>query len=257
MAYDAAVNQRASVKSLKLRCFVIHLERASKRREQVASILRSCPIEAEVLDAVDGREVTQLECRSYHRRLHRPFYPFRLRNSEVATFLSHRKAWTRIVGDGLDGALVLEDDTELGEQFPAAFDLARRTLRPGDVIRFPVCNREQPGRIVAREGHLAVFAPRRVKLGMQGLLVGSHAAATLLERTETFDRPVDSALQMDWLTGVRMLTVMPAGLREVSGRLGGSLIGERKSLAEKMHREVMRPIYRWSIARRARKSTAS
>lgn len=219
-------------------------------------ILRSCPVGAEVLKAVDGREMTPADHLAFRARMHRPHYPFHLRDSEVATFLSHRKAWSRLVDDGLDAALVLEDDVDLGEEFSAAFELARRTLQPDDIIRFPAWKRERPAEIVAREGKVRIFKPLVVGLGMQAQLVGRGAASKLLEQTKAFDRPVDSAVQMDWITGVRTLTAMPSGLREVSGRLGGSLIGRRKSMTETMHREVMRPIYRWAIARRSRQSNS-
>ena len=56
---------------------------------------------AEVLPAVDGRVMSEAErgaiCRPV---LHRPAYPFPPKPGEIGCFLSHRRAWERIVASG-------------------------------------------------------------------------------------------------------------------------------------------------------------
>ena len=78
---------------------------------------------------------------------------------------------------------------------------------------------------------------------MVAQIVTFDAAKRLLERTTRFDRPVDTYLQLRWQHGVRILTLWPNGVREISSRLGGSLIQE-KSNGDRLRRELLRPLYR-------------
>lgn len=97
-----------------------------------------------------------------------------------------------------------------------------------------------------------IIEPVPVGLGMQAQLVGSKAAQRLLSITEIFDRPVDTTAQMNWVTGLKPLTVLPSGVREISRQLGGSSIQKSRSLPDKLKREIMRPLYRWKIKSRSR-----
>ena len=95
--------------------YVIHLERAEARRANVQEIVDSCPAPASVQCAVDGRRLSSDEIASFcRRRIHDPRYPFELRNGEVATFMSHRACWRRMLDERLDAALVMEDDIRVG-----------------------------------------------------------------------------------------------------------------------------------------------
>ena len=79
--------------------FVIHLERAEARRANVQEIIDSCRVPASIQRSADGQNLSAGEiARFYCRRIHDPRYPFELRNGEIATFMSHRRAgsgcWT-------------------------------------------------------------------------------------------------------------------------------------------------------------------
>jgi glycosyl transferase family 25 len=93
------------------------------------------------------------------------------------------------------------------------------------------------------QDNISIFEPTLVGLGMHAQIVTYDAARRLLESTESFDRPVDAYLQLRWKHGVRILTLWPNGVREISSSLGGSLIQE-KSNVNRLQREVLRPLYR-------------
>lgn len=99
---------------------------------------------------------------------------------------------------------------------------------------------------------LQIIEPVPVGLGMVAQLVGREAAQRLLSATQVFDRPVDTTAQMNWVTGLKPLSVLPGGVREVSVRLGGSTIQKSRSLPDKLKREILRPLYRWKIKSRSR-----
>lgn len=241
---------------MKAKCLIIHLERAVKRQPTVRTTLEMMPLPSEVVWAVDGERMSEAEARAYVPKLLRPIYPFTLRPSEIATFHSHRACWKKIVEENLDAALILEDDLDFDpEVFPRALDLALFHCRPGDFIRFPIKLRETARKEVGAQNEIHLQVYDKVALGMVAQLVTREAAVKLLSITERFDRPVDNVLQMLWLHDLRVLTVWPTGVQEISAQIGGSLIGRKSGFVEKIRREIMRPIYRYRINALAKRYT--
>lgn len=241
---------------MKLKGMIMHLDRAAERAEQVQVLCNTLPFPSQVISAVDGLALTPEETAAYERVYLQPRYPFDLRPSEVACFHSHRKCWQSIVDEGLEAALILEDDVDReAKVFDRALELALSHIELGDFVRFPVKLRETEGDDLARQGNTVLRRPREIGLGMVGQIVTHDAAKGLLKATETFDRPVDCFLQMRWVHRYRVLTVWPSGVHEVSHRLGGSMIGHKQnSFQAKLTREILRPLYRSKISRLARQS---
>lgn len=233
--------------------FVIHLERATQRRAQAQNLLASLPLDAEILPAVDGSLLTEAEkTRVYRRRLHAPRYPFVLSQTEMACFLSHRTVWQLILDRDLAGALIVEDDVAIvDDRFPAMLAAVIDAAEPGDYIRFPRWERGEAGSTRFSSGDAALVEPFLPGLGTQMQLVGREAARRLLAATETFDRPVDSFLQMQWLHGARVLSARPIVIREIDRELGGTVVQKKKTgLREKLEHELVRPFFRSAVRRR-------
>ncbi|WGH77418.1 hypothetical protein [Jannaschia ovalis] len=112
-----------------------------------------------------------------------------------------------------------------------------------------------PGRAVAQDGSVALIDPEVVPLRTTFNLFSRAAAARLLEATDRFDRPIDTFLQMHWVTGVKPLVLWPSGASEASAALGGSVIQLKGGLGAKLRREVLRPLYRAAIRRRSRRAS--
>ena len=226
-------------------CFIIHLERATARQARVDRLMKELPVTPRIMNAVDFLSMSDAQKSHYRPHLLRPHYPFTLRPAEVATFLSHRACWQAIVDQELDAGLVVEDDTALEEPaFHRAFEAAQANAVQGDLVRFPIKLREKPRKILSADGDPHVMVPQSIGLGMVMYLVTRDAAQILLEKTRSFDRPVDTYLQMRWDHGLGVLTVWPSGLREVAADLGGSLIGQKKGSGDRILREILRPLYR-------------
>ena len=233
---------------MKAEAFIIHLARARGRAPQVERLRQALPLPATVIDAIDAETLSDDEIAHVYRpKLHRPHYTFPLRRTEIACFLSHRKAWQTIFDRGLDAGLIIEDDVELLPGFREVLDLALAHATPGDFVRFPKQRRER-GRETAKAGGICLFAPRNVGLGMQAQLVGRDAAGELLAFTREFDRPVDTAIQMRWLHRARVLSTAPLAIREVAADLGGTTVqGKAKPLGEILSREIHRARYRFAV----------
>lgn len=233
---------------MRVEALIVHLEQAVGRRPQVAEIARSIPLPARVLPAVDGRRLDpSVRDKVVHPRLHAPAYPFRLLDTEIGCFLSHRLAWQSILDERLDAGLVVEDDVEVSSPlFQQVLGHAIAMLQPGDFIRFPLHERGE-GRVRAGAA-TTLIEPRLPGLGMQMQLVGRDAARLLLAASEVFDRPVDSLVQMQWLHGARVLSARPVVIREIDFALGGTTVQrKRMPLARKAAHELGRPILRLAV----------
>lgn len=238
---------------MQIEAFIITLRRAVERRGQVERLRAACPVACHVVEAVDGNTLSEGERgKVYRRQLHKPRYPFPLNPREIGCFLSHRNAWRRILDDRLDAALILEDDVELEPGFWDAFSFACASIRPGGYLQFQVRPIEKPRSTIHGRFHL--YTPAVTPLRASAQLVSRGAAERLVAFTREFDRPVDTLLQMKWLTDVVPAVVVPSCVREVSQALGGSTIQSgASSMRQVLWRELARPVYRASIARLSRK----
>ncbi|TWT79080.1 Glycosyltransferase family 25 (LPS biosynthesis protein) [Planctomycetes bacterium CA13] len=241
------------------RALVISLQRATTRLAHAQSLLAQLPLVAEILPAVDGAAMSKQEIDAvYARHLHQPRYPFELRVGEIGCFLSHRKAWQTIVDQDLDAALVMEDDVLIdGEPFERAIDFIKAHAPRDSYVQLPV--RQVPRDVIsiAASGAQRMLLSTITPLRTSGQWVTRIAAKRLLAATERFDRPVDTTLQMHWITGVRCLTLDPSGITDLTTELGGSTIGvgKKKRLTfEKVSREFSRAYYRAQIARLSAKA---
>jgi GR25 family glycosyltransferase involved in LPS biosynthesis len=232
-----------------IKAFIIHLSRSDDRRAHVHLLQQRLKIPSEITEAIDAKDLNRETIdRSYISGRHKPQYPFNLSTGEIACFLSHRKAWQSMVDQTLTAALVLEDDVTLGEDFDRSWTAALSYAGPNSFIRFPVKPHREKGDEILDDRGTRILRAQPVGLGMHAQLIGIEAAKRLLAVTDTFDRPVDTTLQMNWVTGLSPVAVLPSGVGETSTNLGGSTIHKKKSFFEKLLREVQRPIYRLRVA---------
>ena len=229
-------------------CFIIHLDRALERKKQVNILKQKIPFKVSIISAADGREANANILSMYKPNILRPKYPFKMRHAEIATFLSHRICWQKIIDDKLDGALIIEDDVSLDSSFfNFIINAALQEIKTGDFIRFPIGNYEKTKLPFRLKNSKALFTPDIIGLGMQAQIVTKDAAYDLLNATQFFDRPVDTYLQLKWIHQIQIFTVIPSGISEISNTLGGSLISKNKSIFDILFREIMRRIYRIKI----------
>jgi glycosyl transferase family 25 len=235
---------------MKVSGFVITLERAVERRPQRDWIIANAPFDCEALNAVDGVAMTEAEVADvYQRQIFSPWYPHALRRGEIGCFLSHRKVWQAIVDRGLDAAVILEDDVKFDpEDLRQSMDFIQAHVQPNDYIQFQVRELDGDFPALIQVGQHSIVQPRPVILRTTAQLVTRGAASRLLEVTRCIDRPVDTFLQLTWVTDVAVKVLLPRVVQEISQNLGGSTLGgRRKPWMEKLTREIVRPIYRAQI----------
>ncbi len=233
---------------------IIHMPGSTKRAANVEHLLYTLP-DAEVAEAVNGRDaVAQNQHPSRHGDLYRPRYPFPLSPGELGCFLSHRKCWQKILDAGWDYALIVEDDLSVDpDLWQAALALVESHADADSFIRLPAKRRETPVVVLDQTGDATLFLPRVIGLQTVAQVVGRNAAAHLLAASTTIDRPVDTFLQMHWVHGQRVETILPNGVSELTGELGGSTIQKKKS-GNKLAREFKRALYRAQVATHPQKA---
>ena len=239
-----------------IQAFIIHLGRAEARRHQVERIRAACPLPVQVIEAVDGRALSEAEIDAVRSRrsLHRPPYPFEMTVGEIGCFLSHRKCWKMIADRGLRAGLVIEDDVEIDrEVFSRALALSAERIDQAGYIQFQVRAVKGAAETLASRDGASIVRPRVGMLRTSGQLVSAAHARHLLEITECLDRPVDTLLQMSWVTGVALSCAVPSGLSDRTAEAGGSTISvkSRKTLAQTLSREIKRFLYRSRIRARS------
>jgi glycosyl transferase family 25 len=232
---------------------VITLKRSTTRVEQVRRIIATCPIPCESWDATDGSLLTDNEIANvYEPGLHFPRYPFELSRGEMGCFLSHRRIWQKMVDENIQRLVVLEDDVDFLPNFPKTLQFASENIPDDAYLQFQVREVQSTGSVKKQPPiQNCLVRPTLVPLRTSAQLVTLKAAQKLLGFSAKFDRPVDAAIQLKWIHGVKVLTSHPRSVVEVSSQIGGSTIGsthkKKKPLIFLLRREIARGIYRAKI----------
>lgn len=241
----------------KYKSFIIHLKRSKGRMAQVQDLSEKSPFKVEIVDAVDGAKLTVAEidaCFSA-QALFQPKYPFGLNAGEIGCFLSHRVAWQKIVDQDLTAGLILEDDVQLEPMvFERAIEATKKWSTSYGYIQFQVRDVALTNPVMERADDVTLLRPIPVFLRTSAQLVSKAAAQHLLDITQRFDRPIDTFLQMGWVTEIWPVCVVPSGVADRTQETGGSTISQQKSLRAKFIREFKRANYRFAVKRCSKKA---
>jgi glycosyl transferase, family 25 len=234
-----------------MQSFIIHLADDTRRQINVPTLLSALP-NPTVVDAVNGNDILRQD--AFPTRpgdLHQPFYPFPLGPGEVGCFLSHRACWQKIIDGGSEYGLIVEDDLAFDPvNWAEAIDLIEEQANADVFIRLPAKTLEAATDIIGQIGSARLFLPCIIGLNSVCQVVGRNAAQRLLAASETLDRPLDAFLQMHWITGQPIHTILPNGVLELTDELGGSTIQKNAHTSNVLMRAIHRFKYRTQINKR-------
>ena len=151
--------------------YVLNLERSPERRAFILGHLASMDLPANIFPAVDGRtlDIPELEGKGIYRdAVARDKFSRSLSAAEIGCALSHVGLYEKLVQEGVEAALVLEDDAMLVNGFreqlatlmselPADWDVVQLIFKCEDVEPFSPCLVRFPMRTampVAAAGYL-------------------------------------------------------------------------------------------------------
>jgi len=236
--------------------FIIHLKRSQGRKAQVEDLISKSPFPCEMVDAVDGRLLSQEDIQTYYtgETLLNPEYPFGVNAGEIGCFLSHRAAWQKIVDQNLTAGLVFEDDVHIDPDiFAKSVKAAQIWSRDHGFIQFQVRGLPERGPVLDTQEGVDLLQPSPTLLRCSAQLINRATAIHLLKVTEKFDRPVDVVLQMHWETGLRPVCMRPSGVADRTQETGGSTLSLKRPKLAKIPREWNRMVYRSKVARYSKK----
>lgn len=157
-----------------MHAYVINLARSPERRAHIADELAKCSVDFEFVEAVDHRElklsdprITELIAPSFLSR-----DAFRM--GVAAAALSHLSVYQKILADGRDRALVLEDDVNVPEDLAKLTDAVAEQLSGAEVALLNFQS-EQPCKL-SRRGSVSLFSSRQLVLPVNGSELVSGAA---------------------------------------------------------------------------------
>jgi len=186
--------------------FVINLDRSPERLAKIDQRLKELGVRYTRVPAVDGRFLDSA-LRTAPLGKERFFRP--LENGEYGIYQSHRVCWQRVLDEGLDWAIVLEDDVVLAPTFvevPAAI----AQLRPEwDVIKLSKGFRKRRTWDLTAAGPFTAVAFNKIPAGTQGYVVSRRGAERLLRGYRRMMRPVDIDIQHWWETRTEVIGLSP------------------------------------------------
>ncbi|MFK7939717.1 MAG: glycosyltransferase family 25 protein [Roseovarius sp.] len=245
---------------MQLRAYILHLTRASARRENAQALLQDCGVAGGLWPAVDGANMSSTDLTEVvGAQLFEPEYPFALKTGEIGCFLSHRQIWADLQSRPEDAALIIEDDAAIDtDVYELAINLAVSNIDQLGYVQLQTRMTDGPAALVDTNGPCQLTLPQLGGLRTTAQIVSKDAAAHLLRLTEVIDRPVDTFVQCHWHTLLRPGRIYPSGIREIGNQLDGSTIqgGAKKPLLAKLTREVARSRYRRAVTRLSAASTA-
>lgn len=177
------------------------------------------------------------------RRCKRP-----LAQVEVAAYASHRKAMREFLETDQPVALILEDDFRLLD--PAKFTTHMESLMAApvewDILKL-FDFQQRPVVDEVNVGDVAIVSHGSPTTGMVGYLITRAGAEKMLGRTRVY-RQIDEDIKYFWELKLRVLSVRPNLVTDISERLGGSLLeADRNEVKQKRH---------WTVSVKALGQTA-
>jgi glycosyl transferase family 25 len=176
--------------------YVINLARSAHRRAHIIAELRKAAIDYEIVTGVDGLELDMHDQATVDPALFaRSSWP----EGMAGCALSHLRIYQKMIADGLDTALVLEDDVTLPGDLGALADALASHLAGAELV---LLNYDSKDTIkMSREGAIDLPGSRRLVLPIDVRQPGSSAAYLVTRKAA--ERMVESVLPVrvspdDW-----------------------------------------------------------
>jgi glycosyl transferase family 25 len=179
-----------------MHAYVINLARSPERRAHITAELRKSGIDYEIVEGVDGRDLDLRDSRTVEpSMLDKSWF----RSGVAGCALSHLRVYRKILADGVDRALVLEDDVTLPADLDSLVEALADHLSGAEVALLNYDSKDPCG--MSREGSVRLPSSRLLVLPID---VGQPAsAAAYLITREACKRMDESVLPVrvksdDW-----------------------------------------------------------
>jgi glycosyl transferase family 25 len=214
---------------MRVKIYVISLSDAQQRRDHVWSQLAGAELPWEIVDAVraEDRLVQQmLEESRKSSKWHKS-----LRAGEVACYMSHVRVWQKMLDEGVESALILEDDFQLKKPVDEIVRILLGFQSEYDMIK--LFGTPRKSRCLEKRAADGQSYELHQAFSIKGITVAQWVRATavprLIAKAQKMERPIDMDFKHHWEYPMKIYHLIPAMVDEVSAQLGGSSIGQRKT----------------------------
>lgn len=224
------------------KAYVINLERAADRRHSIGTALDRLGLEWQIFDAVDARRLDdQALARAYDAEGARARYR-EMSRGEVACALSHLGVCQRMLDDGADHALILEDDALPGPDLPRVLDALAAEIPPDEPIVVLLSHVDKYTAWGARPlgNHTRLVRRYHEWWRAHGYLVTRAAARRMLERLQPIRSAADhwSRFEREGIVELRAVVPYCIGLSDLSEDSSLEAHRSEKDAADKARRSL-------------------
>ncbi len=236
--------------------FVINMARDVERRRHMEATLGGLGLEAQFVTAVDGRALSEPEREAaYDRRRALRVYGVEMMASEIGCSLSHYGLYERMVHDGIETALILEDDVRIDRALATIVeDLLAHAFDDWLVVRLdckrprvaePATNAFRGDRVALLSDGGALYRLRTHVLGVGAYLIRREGAARMLAYGRPIFMPIDHTMDRFWENGILPYIVRPLPVTQ-SDDFGSHSVGrgQERRRAQPPHVRVTRRVQR-------------
>ncbi|GLS83121.1 glycosyltransferase family 25 protein [Paraferrimonas haliotis] len=193
------------------RVFVINLDSSTERLDKVSQECQRLGIEFERVSATRGSDLSDDEMAQYYdAEVNRRHYFKQLNAGEIGCYLSHYFCWKKIVDEGLDYALILEDDSKLTDELGLLLSKVPKLSRDWDYLKLSTGSNipaVQQGIDLGDGIHL--HQGLKLSSTTTGQFVSAEGAKKLIDTALPIRRPVDKDLQYWFEKDLRCFVVKP------------------------------------------------
>lgn len=189
------------------------MKSSTERREKIKARLDALGLPFEFFDAIRGTDLDYKNAEYYDRKRRLKYFGRDLLPGEIGCLLSHRGVCQKMVEDGVDVALVLEDDVTLSHDIKDILEQIMAHPKKWDLLRF-LGNKKPFSKgyrklDAVNDQHNFVRIPT-VPGGAYGYMLTQKAAKVLVEHTEKSYFPIDTIHGRVWQTGLDVYAFYPS-----------------------------------------------
>jgi glycosyl transferase, family 25 len=168
-----------------VRAYVINLARSPDRRAHITAELKKTGLDYEIVTGVDGREL-DLNDQSL---VDPSFLTAPFPENSAGCSLSHQKVYRKIIADGLDAALVLEDDIRVPADLVSLADAVARHMTGAEVALLSVdspepCRMSRAGSVRLADSRLLALPIDVAQLHSTGAYIITREACERMAKSQ-------------------------------------------------------------------------
>ena len=209
------------------RVFVINLERATDRKQDIQKLLDSLNIPFEFIKATDGKFFTENEFALYSKKETRKLLGYELTPNELACAISHLRIYEKMIQENIEQALILEDDANFDHTLVSVLENLDAFPSDWGIINFSSATYTYPTQHEVIPGHVVSEFKKPVKFCV-GYLLSLDAAKKLIELAYPVRCPADFLTGRAGITYFKTYGIFPRVIWQKREAGEGSNIGIRE-----------------------------